>query len=129
MRLFKMSLTLQMAIATILGVLCGIFFGDLCAVFSSWGTAYIMLLKVTAVPYLIGAIIHGVGQLSLTQAKQILKKGIFFIGLAWAINICVIYLVKFVFPQSKTPQMIGYTSVDIPQLNFAELLIPDNIFY
>ncbi len=129
MRLFKISLTLQMAIATALGVLCGIFFGDLCAVFSPWGTAYIMLLKVTAIPYLIGAIIHGVGQLSLTQAKQILKKGIFFIGLAWAINICIVYLVKFVFPQSKSAQMTGYVSVDTPQLNFAELLIPDNIFY
>jgi Na+/H+-dicarboxylate symporter/ABC-type amino acid transport substrate-binding protein len=129
MRLFRMSLTLQMAIATVLGILCGLFFGDLCSVFSSWGSAYIMLLKVTAVPYLIGAIIHGVGQLSLFQAKQILKKGIFFIGLAWAINVCVVYLIKSVFPLSRSSTLSGYTSVDTPHLDFAALLIPDNIFY
>lgn len=129
MRFFKMSLTLQMAIATILGILSGLFFGDLCEVFSNWASAYIMLLKVTAVPYLIAAIIHGVGQLSISQAKLILKRGIFFIGLAWGINICMIYLINYVFPRATTSQMNGYVSVESSQLNFAELLIPDNIFY
>lgn len=129
MRLFKMSLTVQMAIATALGVACGLFFGDLCEIFSNWASAYIMLLKVTAVPYLIAAIIHGVGQLSVNQAKQIIKRGVFFIGLAWSINICIIYLIKHVFPHSESTQMNGYVSIDTPQLNFAELLIPDNIFY
>ncbi|MBS0605323.1 MAG: cation:dicarboxylase symporter family transporter [Verrucomicrobia bacterium] len=129
MRLFKMSLTLQMAIATALGILCGFFFGDLCEVFSNWASAYIMLLKVTAVPYLIAAIIHGVGQLSLSQAKMIMKRGILFIGLAWSINICVIYLINYVFPRSESTQVSGYVSTETPHLNFAELLIPDNIFY
>lgn len=129
MRLLKMSLTLQMAIATFLGILCGLFFGDLCDVFSPYAAAYIMLLKVTAVPYLIGAIIHGVGQLSVTQAKQIVKKGVLFISLAWTINILMVYAIKYVFPRPKSTQLGGYISGDIPQLNFAELLIPDNIFY
>ena len=65
MRLFKMSLTLQMAIATFLGILTGLFFGNLCEVFAPYASAYIMILKVTAIPYLIAAIIHGVGQLRI----------------------------------------------------------------
>jgi Na+/H+-dicarboxylate symporter/ABC-type amino acid transport substrate-binding protein len=129
MRLFKISLTLQMAIATILGVLCGLFFGDLCDVFSPSADAYIMLLKVTAVPYLIGAIIHGVGQLSLSQAKQILKKGVLFISLAWLINVLMVYTIKYLFPQPSSTQLGGYISGDIPHLDCAELLIPDNIFF
>lgn len=129
MGFFRLSLTLQMAIATVLGILCGFFFGDLCGIFDNWASAYIMLLKVTAVPYLIVAITHGVGQLSSSQAKQIMKRGILFIGLTWSINICVIYLIKFAFPHSASSQLSGYTSTEIPQLNFAELLIPDNIFY
>ncbi len=118
-----------MAIATVLGILCGFFFGDLCEVFANWASAYIMLLKVTAVPYLIAAIIHGVGQLSSTQAKQIIKRGIFFIGLAWTINICVIYVINYVFPRSHNSTLSGYVSTETTHLNFAELLIPDNIFY
>jgi Na+/H+-dicarboxylate symporter/ABC-type amino acid transport substrate-binding protein len=129
MRLFKVSLTLQMAIATVLGIFCGLFFGDLCDLFSPYANAYIMLLKVTAVPYLIGAIIHGVGQLSLFQAKQIVKKGIVFISLAWFINILIVYAINDLFPHPSSTQLGGYISGDIPPLDFAQLLIPDNIFF
>lgn len=128
MRFFKMSLAFQMAIATLLGILCGLFLGDICSIFAPFGSAYIMLLKATAIPYLIAAIIHGIGQLSSFQAKMILKKGIMFIGLAWAINIAMIYLVYFAYPQAKATQA-GYISTESPQINFAELLIPENIFY
>lgn len=118
-----------MAIATFLGLLFGLLFGDLCEVFAPYAAAYIMLLKVTAVPYLIGAIIHGLGQLNLSQAKLILKKGILFIFLAWFVNIAMIYATYSIFPKSKTSQMTGYIAGNIPTINFAELLIPDNIFY
>jgi len=129
MRLFKISLTLQMAIATLLGILCGLFLGDLCDVFAPSADAYILLLKVTAVPYLASAIIHGVGQLSSTQARQIIKKGVIFISIAWAINILMIYVIHFLFPRPASTQLGGYMPADVPQLNFTELLIPDNIFY
>ncbi len=129
MTLFKMSLALQMAVATVLGILCGLFLGDVCDVFAPYASAYIMILKITAVPYLIGAIIHGIGQLSHSQAKQILKKGLFFIALAWAINLCIIYTIHYLLPQPAAPQIGGYLSNETVQLNFAELLIPDNIFY
>lgn len=129
MKLFKISLAFQMAIATALGILCGLFLGDLCDIFAPYASAYIMILKITAVPYLIGAIIHGIGQLSSTQAKQILKKGIFFIALAWSINLMLIYAILYLFPQPSTVQTGGYISNETAQLNFADLLIPDNIFY
>src|SRR5215470_3220052 len=101
MQLFRMSLAFQMAIATFFGIFIGLFFGDLCNVFSPYASAYIMLLKITTIPYLIVAIIHGVGQLGIDQAKQILKKGILFISLTWLVNICIIYGIKTLFPQPK----------------------------
>ncbi len=124
-----MSLTLQMAIATFLGIFCGLFFGEICQVFSPWASAYIMILKITTVPYLIGAIIHGVGQLSSSQAKQILKKGLLFIALAWTINLTIVYLVNFSFPHAKGSDIANYTAPEPSKINFAELLIPENIFY
>ncbi|HKY99549.1 MAG TPA: cation:dicarboxylase symporter family transporter, partial [Rhabdochlamydiaceae bacterium] len=129
MRLFKMSLTFQMAIATVLGIFVGLFLGDICQFFSPWASAYIMILKITAVPYLIGAIMHGVGQLGISQGKNILKKGLLFIFLALVINIAVIYLINTTFPQGRSTQLAGYVSTEQSSLNFAELLIPDNIFY
>ena len=128
MPFLKMSLALQMAIATLLGILCGLFFGDLCSVFAPYGSAYIMLLKATAIPYLIVAIIHGIGQLSPFNAKMILKKGVLFICTAWAINISMIYLVYITFPKAKGVEA-GFISTEVNKINFAELLIPENIFY
>ncbi|MBX9922563.1 MAG: cation:dicarboxylase symporter family transporter [Rhabdochlamydiaceae bacterium] len=129
MKFFRISLALQMAIATVLGILCGLIFGDLCEALAPYGKAYIMILKVTAVPYLIGAIIHGVGQLSSSQAKMILKKGILFIGITLAINISMIYLTYYVYPQPKTAPLVGYIAGNVPSIQFSELLIPENIFY
>src|ERR1700681_59937 len=97
MKLFKISLTWQMALGTALGVLTGLFFGEYCSVFSPWAAAYVMILKVTTIPYLFCAIIHGIGQLYISQALQILKKGLFFITLAWVINIGMIYCGVFLF--------------------------------
>lgn len=129
MRLFKMSLALQMAIATVIGILCGLFFGDYCSIFDPYAKAYIMLLKMTAIPYLITAIMQGIGQLSTSQAKMILKKGMMFICFAWAINISMIYLVYGAYPQPQGARIGGYITTKAPSINFLELLIPENIFY
>jgi Na+/H+-dicarboxylate symporter len=128
MGIFKLSLPVQMAIATILGIFTGLFLGDICSIFAPYGSAYIMILKATAIPYLIVAIIHGIGQLNSFQAKMILKKGIMFIAVAWMINIAMIYLIYWSFPQAKSAQP-GYISTEAAHINFAELLIPENIFY
>lgn len=129
MSLFRLSLSLQMAIATVMGILVGLFLGDICQVFSSWANAYVMILKITILPYLVGAIIHGLGSLSSSQAKQILKKGFFFIALAWAINLCIVYLINFSFPYAKGVVKTGFISSTTHSINFAEMLIPENIFY
>ncbi len=118
-----------MALATLLGICVGLFFGQRCAVLEPYASAYIMILKITAIPYLIVAIIHGIGLLNRAQAMQILKKGSIFIALALAINICVIYLMYWTYPAAEGPQHTSYVSKEIPALNFAELLIPENIFY
>jgi Na+/H+-dicarboxylate symporter/ABC-type amino acid transport substrate-binding protein len=118
-----------MALATVLGIFTGLFLGDLCKVFAPWASAYVMILKITILPYLVGAIIHGLGTLSSSQAKQILKKGVFFILLAWIINLGMIYLINFTFPQAKGGSAASFVTASAPSIDFAEILIPENIFY
>lgn len=126
---FGISLSLQMVIATLLAIFTGLFLGEYCHVFASWGDAYIMILKITTIPYLICALIHGIGKLSSAMAKSILQKGIFFIGCTWTINILVIYFVLSLFPTSAGIPFSSYSTIAPSQLNFAELLIPDNVFH
>lgn len=118
-----------MAIGTALGILTGLFFGEYCSIFSPWASAYIMILKVTTIPYLFCAIIHGIGQLYTSQALQILKNGLLFIALAWVINLGMIYCGVFLFSYNPGPSMANYVASPPSSINFAEILIPDNIFY
>ncbi|HSX03145.1 MAG TPA: cation:dicarboxylase symporter family transporter [Rhabdochlamydiaceae bacterium] len=124
----RLSFPLQMAIATFLGIFVGLFFGEKAAILSPWADAYIMILKITAIPYLIVAIVHGIGLLNIGTAKQILKKGALFIAIAISINITMIYLIKWVFPAGKGGAPISYVLKEVSPLDFANLLIPDNIF-
>lgn len=118
-----------MVLASVAGILFGLFFGEWCSIFAPWGSAYIMILKITTIPYLAFAIMHGVGQLRSAHAIQILKKGLFFIALFWAINIVMIYLTVFLFPQASGSALAGYVPNKPTGINFAQVLIPENIFY
>lgn len=126
---FRSTFALQMAAAIVLGICVGLFFGQRCAVLEPYASAYIKILKMTAIPYLVVAIIHGVGLLNRAQAMQILKKGSFFIGLIFFINISVIYLIRWVMPTATGPSNTGYVMKEVPSLNFFNILIPENIFY
>jgi Na+/H+-dicarboxylate symporter len=126
---FRLSLAAQMAIATVLGIICGLFFGDYCTFLGPWGNAYVMILKITTIPYLISAIIHGIGKLASATAKEILQKGLIFIGSAWAINIGMIYLAVFLFPKSHGIPYSSYNATPPAPLDFTSLLIPDNVFH
>lgn len=124
-----MSLTLQMVIATFLGIFTGLFFGEKCAGLATWTSAYISILKITIIPYLVFAIMHGVGQLRLGQAKLIVKRGLIFILLIWSVNILLIYYGKSLFPVGSGLSYARYIPETQDKINFAQLLIPENIFY
>ncbi|HSW87136.1 MAG TPA: cation:dicarboxylase symporter family transporter, partial [Rhabdochlamydiaceae bacterium] len=55
--------------------------------------------------------------------------GIIFIAIAWAINIGMIYLITAIFPKAQGTHFSSYVSSTHSPVNFAELLIPENIFY
>lgn len=125
----RISFPLQMAIGAFLGILIGLFFGERCAILEPWANAYVMILKVTAIPYLFLAIIHGVGLLNGSQALQILKKGMIFIALILFVNISIIYLIYWSLPAAEGPGVTAYFIKEIPPLNFAKMLIPENVFF
>lgn len=126
---FASSLTWQMAIATVLGILCGFLFGQRCAFLAPWSDAYISILKITIIPYLMFAIMHGVAQFTSTQAKTILKTGLLFFTIACLLNIGMIYFAKALLPTLKGTHALQYGQGANSQIDFAELLIPQNIFY
>lgn len=124
----KLNLSLQMFIATFLGIGLGLFLGDFCSIFSPLSKAYVMILKITAVPYLIVAIIRGIGQLLPKESVSLLKKALFTIAVIWLVNFFMIFLTTSSFPKAQGSRISSYNPREPAGINFADLLIPENIF-
>ena len=72
----RLSLSYRILIGLGLGILTGVFFGELVQPLEVVSNAYIRLMQMTVIPYMAVALIVGLGQLSLTQAKLLAVKGL-----------------------------------------------------
>jgi Na+/H+-dicarboxylate symporter len=70
-----LSLPVKILLGAGLGLLAGVFFGDSCAVLRPVGKAYVMCLQAPVYPYLVAALMHGVGVLQPAVAWKLVKRG------------------------------------------------------
>ena len=56
-----MSLSTRILLGLLLGIVCGLFFGEKMAVFEPLGSAFILLLQMTVLPYMLVSLILGLG--------------------------------------------------------------------
>ena len=70
----RFSLSTNILIGMFLGIACGIFFGEKVAFLQVAGNAFIKLLQMTILPYILVSLVHGIGGLTYNQAKELAKK-------------------------------------------------------
>ena len=87
------SLSTFIIIGLLLGIVCGLFFGDYCAFLKIFGDAFIKLLQMSILPYIVVSLIAGIGSLSFKEAKLIGIKGGTLLLLFWAIGFAVILII------------------------------------
>ena len=71
---FRFSLSTYILLGLLLGVLVGIFFGEYSARLQIIGDAFIKLLQMSILPYIVVSLITGIGSLSFVQAKSLARK-------------------------------------------------------
>ena len=71
----KFSLSTNIFIGLILGISCGLFFGELCGDLNVVGNAFIKLLQMTILPYIVVSIVLGIGSLTYRNARMLAIKG------------------------------------------------------
>jgi Na+/H+-dicarboxylate symporter len=54
-----------------LGIACGIFFGEAVGFLEIVGNAFIKLLQMTILPYILVSLVYGIGGLTYNQAVQL----------------------------------------------------------
>jgi proton glutamate symport protein len=127
---FQFSLSTNILIGMFLGIACGIFFGEEVAFLQVAGNAYIKLLQMTILPYILVSLVNGIGGLTHGQARELAQKGGLLLLLFWAIAFAMILLIPLSFPAWESSAFFSTSLVETPpKVDFLNLYIPSNPFY
>ncbi|MDJ0944915.1 MAG: cation:dicarboxylase symporter family transporter [Kiloniellales bacterium] len=125
-----MNLATQVLVGLGLGVVAGVFFGDLMEVLGVAGDAFIMLLQMTVIPYIVVALICGLGRLDYQQAKRLALCGGGVLLTLWAIGLALVFLGPLAYPDWPTPSFFSTNLIREPEpVDFLALYIPANFFH
>ena len=126
----KLSLATKILIGLGLGVLTGLLLGELTSSLEIVSRVYLRLMQMTVLPYVATALIIGLGQLELYQAKKLAVRLGFLVLLFWAIAFVVIVLLPLAFPEWRAGSFFSTSLVEPKRtFKFIELYIPTNPFH
>jgi Na+/H+-dicarboxylate symporter/ABC-type amino acid transport substrate-binding protein len=124
-----MSLSAKIFLGLGLGMATGIFLGEITAPLKLVGAGFVQLLQMAVLPYIIIALISGLGKLNYQQAVRLSLRVGSLLLLIWALTFVVLYLLPLSFPNSESASFFSTTLLEQPQqFNFLEF-IPSNPFY
>lgn len=126
----KLSLGYQVLIAVFLGIGCGIFFGPICSAVQPVGEVYVTMLQMVALPYIGLSLVHGIGSMTPSLCKRLLKKGSIFWVAIWAVAFAMIYFLYLLIPIPASSVIeVGQDRSLFLAKNFLSYLVPENPFY
>lgn len=126
----RMSLTVRILAGLLVGVVVGIFFGEEVALLEGVARAYIGLMQMTVLPFLVVSLVLGLGRLKPSEAKLLAKYGGLTLLAFWALTLTVVALMPLTFPEYESAAFFS-TSVLHPAepVSFVDLYIPANPFH
>ena len=124
-----MTLSRKIVIGLSAGIACGLFFGEACGGLSIIGNAYVALMQMTVLPYIVLALIVNIGSLTLDTARHIAARAAVVMLALWGISIAVILLMPLALPEWKTGGFFSTSLLNPPDnVDFLSLYIPANPF-
>src|ERR1700679_1883034 len=117
----------QILLGAILGIACGIFFGERTAFLQPIGDAYGAMLQIPVYPYLICSLMYGLGRLTSTTARQLLAATWIPFLFLWILTLGTIWALAHAIPPTSPP--LALTASELHgRIKIMELLIPSNPF-
>jgi len=124
-----MSLATRVLIGFVLGVGCGIFFGEIIAPVGVIGDAFIRLLQMTVLPYVVVSLMLGLGRLGSRDAGRLLGRAGLLIAVVWVAALTIVLLMPLAYPDWDSASFFSTSLVEpTPTIDFVELFIPANPF-
>jgi Na+/H+-dicarboxylate symporter/ABC-type amino acid transport substrate-binding protein len=113
----------------LLGILCGVLFGEYCGALEVVGNAYVGLLQMTVLPYLMISLVAKMGRLDLQHAKKIGFAALVVLLLFWVIGIVLVVAVSEFLPPVQGASFYSPTQPAVAgEGDLLERFIPTNIF-
>lgn len=121
------KLPIKVLLGVLLGIFTGLFLGEYASVLQPIGNVYVMLMQSVVYPYIIAALLHGLGSLTPDIAKKLFKR-IWLIYLFFImICIAIVWILSLAFPGGDS-SIIGSVGTHPTFDAFLRRLIPHNFF-
>jgi len=129
LKLSQIPLSTRILIAMAIGLIIGSFNLPLFSIVGHLADAFVMLLQMTALPYIALSLMVGIGGLSASKAKSALKSSVLLIILLMALMLCFILMAPLSFPNWQTAEFYSASTIKVSkEFNIVELFIPSNPF-
>ena len=125
----RLNLTSWILVGFILGILTGIFFGDLTGAMKPASEAFIKIWQITILPSVALSLIVGIGSLKRDTAKQIAVKACLILLLFWVICVVGYFSFQLAFPPRMEASF--FSTQDLApktDINLIDQFIPSNPF-
>jgi Na+/H+-dicarboxylate symporter len=124
------SLSVQVFISMGLGILAGIFFGEIIKPLQIFGQIFISLLQMTVLPYILVSLIAGIGKLSYAEMRLLTIQGGRFVLLFWLIALLFTVMFTLALPSWESATFFSNSLVKAEeQADLLKLYLPANPFF
>ncbi len=126
----RLGLSSWILIGIVAGIAVGLFLGEPAAKLKPFGDAFIRLLQMSILPYMVMALIGGLGSLSYREAGLLAGRGGAVMVLFWVVGFAIILALPLTFPALETASFFSTSAIQ-PRVtpDFVSLYIPSNPFH
>jgi Na+/H+-dicarboxylate symporter/ABC-type amino acid transport substrate-binding protein len=124
-----LSLSTLTLIALGLGVVVGVFVGEGAGFLAPVGSAYVRLLQMAVLPYIVLSIVYGLARLAPSTARRLVGVVVMTLLVVWTIGVGASLLMPLSYPDRESATFFSRAMVERPAgLDLLDLYIPGNIF-
>src|SRR6476659_6048543 len=96
-----LTLSRRILLGLIAGIAVGLFFGERAAILDWPARAFVQLLGVTVLPYLVTSLIAGIARGTPAQARRLVSRGGLVLVILWALSLALVFVSPLVLPSDK----------------------------
>ncbi len=125
----RLSLGSRILIGLGLGIAVGLFVGELARPLQVVGDAFVGLLQMTVLPYIVVTLIANVGRLSVQRSKALFGRAFVVWALLLGLGALVLVAMSLAFPDRSTASFFSAGPVEAPRsMDLFTLFVPVNVF-